>query len=381
MTAQGLPRGDVLRDVLQAGIRAPTADNRPVVRLRLAEDHVALWAEPEVAAPLQPHRRALGLLATGALVENMALRSGRHGLALQAAWLPDPQQAALLATLRWTSGASLPPGALDTALDGAIEHRHTNRRFYRREPVPPAAVAAVNAAVAAVPGASLQWLQGAARRRGLQVVRLAEAERFRRPGLHGEMFGSIRFDLGWRATSDEGLPPATLEVEPPLRGGFALLRHWPLMHAARWLGVPSMLGVRAGWLPCVTASHLGLLSVRRDSGEPGWLDAGRAFERLWLAAQAQGLALQPMAAAVALTLQKPGGDWVSPALQTRLTPLLNDLAGHGRQACMLLRVGVATKPNVVTARRLLSRYIDPLGQPFEEMDKSQSNQRQRRVDL
>jgi hypothetical protein len=380
MTSPGAPPDEALRDILQAGIRAPTADNRPVVRLRLAEDHVALWAEPEVAAPLQPHRRALGLLATGAMVENMALRSRRHGLALQAAWLPAATEPALLATLRWAP-ASAPLAAADAMLDGAIEGRHTNRRFYRREPVPPPAVAAVNAAVAAVPGTSLQWLQGAARRRGLQAVRLAEAERFRRAGLHGEMFDSIRFDLGWRATSDEGLPPATLEVEPPLRGGFALLRHWPLMHAVRWLGVPWMLGVRAGWLPCVTASHLGLLSVRRDHGEAGWLEAGRAFERLWLAAQSQGLALQPMAAAVALTLQRPGGDWVSPSLQARLAGLLGGLVDPAQQACMLLRVGVANKPNVVTARRLLSRYIDPSGLPLQNGEKLQSNQRPARVDL
>lgn len=353
MTPALAPTGEVLHDILYAGVRAPTADNRPVVRLRLHADRIELWALPEVATPAQPHRRALGLLAAGAMVENMVLRAAARGFALHAEPLPDALlQPALLAVLHWRGAAAL--DAPDAALDAAIEHRHTNRRFYRRSPVPPAALQVVTRAG----GGPLQWLEGPARRRALQAIRWAEAERFRRVGLHEELFGSIRFDVGWQADCDEGLPPVALEVEPPLRPGFALLRHWPVMRAARWLGAAPMLGVRAGWLPCAMAPQLGLMTLRRDAGEAGWLLAGRAFERVWLAAQAQGLALQPMAAAVALTLQRPGGAWVSPRLQQRLKAALQGLCDGALQPCMLFRLGQADTPSGVTRRGLLSHYIE-----------------------
>jgi hypothetical protein len=287
------------------------------------------------------------------LVENMAQRAAARGFALRAEPLPDPhRQAALLAVLRWGGAGAL--SASDGALDAAIEDRHTNRRFYRRSPVPPAALQAVTSAG----GDALQWLQGPARRRALQAIRWAEAERFRRPGLHDELFGSIRFDVGWQADCDDGLPPVALEVEPPLRAGFALLRHWPVMRSVQWLGAAPMLGVRAGWLPCAMAPQLGLVTLRRDAGEAGWLQAGRAFERVWLAAQAQGLALQPMAAAVALTLQQPGGAWVSAHVQQRLKAALQGLCDSALQPCMLFRLGQADTPSGVTRRGLLSHYID-----------------------
>ncbi len=70
---------------------------------------------------------------------------------------------------------------------------------------------------APIPGTELLWLDTAERRRkALQLIRWAEAERFRNPTLHEELFGSIRFDVGWHATAPEGLPPGSLEL--PLGG-------------------------------------------------------------------------------------------------------------------------------------------------------------------
>lgn len=369
------PKGAVLRDVLQAGVRAPTADNRPVVRLRLVAHGVELWAEAAEEVPPARHRRAFALLAAGAMVENMALRSAAHGLVLQAAPLPDAARPDLFGRLQWReAGATQVWPDAEAALDQAIERRHTNRRFFRRSRIDPRALQAVVDAAVDVPGTSLQWLEGPARQQAVRAIRRAEAERFRRRALHEELFGAIRFDVGWHRGADEGLPPAALEVEPPLRLGFGWLRHWPVMRAAGWLGVPALLGWRAGGWPCATAPRLGLLSARADLGEVGWWQAGRAFERLWLAAQSQGLALQPMAATVALAVQAAGGGWVSPALQASLRSDLQRWVPAGWQPTMLFRLGVATIPRVVTGRRLLERYIDPAGESLPPEANAQPNQ-------
>lgn len=350
------PETGTLEQVLTAGILAPTADNRPVLKYRVLDDAVELVAVDAGQWAEQPHRRALGLLAAGAMIENIALRSAALGMALQPLLRPDPARRDLLATLRWQAGAPA-PDPLNDALNGAIEHRHTNRRFYRRAAVAPAALRQVGVAAEGVDGAALRWLEGSPRQQALRAIRIAEGERFRRRALHEEMFGSIRFDVGWRASAEEGLPPGALEVEPPLRAGFALMRHWPVMRAAHLFGAHRLLGIRAGWLPCATAPRLGLVVAERALADTGWLLAGRVFQRVWLASQGQDLALQPMAAVAALSLQRPGDGWVSAAVQQRLQVATRGFCGPDEQLCMLFRMGQADTPSVVTSRGLLTRYI------------------------
>ncbi len=351
------PPDDVLHRILASGILAPSADNHLALRFQLRDDAVLLVATDAGDWAARPHRQFLAHLAHGAVVENMALRSASLGLTLQAGWLPDEQQPAHTALLRW---AAAPHTAAPDGLCAAIEDRHTNRAFYRRAPLPPATLQDVALAAAAVNGASVAWLDGGAHRtKALMAIRLAETERFRRRELHAEMFTAIQFDAGWQRSAVQGLSPGALAIERPLRGPFTLLRRWPLMRAATALGLHQTLGLRAGYLPCALAPHLGMLLAQPDA-PAGVLQAGRALQRLWLAATLHGLALQPMAAATTLARQAPGQGWVDAGVQARLRQLLQELVPPGpltAQPVMLFRLGRAAAPAVVSARHALPHYL------------------------
>jgi hypothetical protein len=349
------PDPDQLRRILLAGLRAPSAENKHYLRFQACSDSVQLLATDCASWAERPHRQMLALLSYGAVIENMALRSAQLGHALSALMLPDRGRPDLIADLRWTPTAALPDPLCD-----AIEARHTNRRFYRRTRLPAQALTAMAAAAEAIPGARLLWLDDRiSRPRALQAIRIAETERFRRRELHRELFGAVRFELGWQRTADECLAPAALEVEPPMRLPFALLRHWPLMRAAGWFGAHLALGLRAGYLPCALAPHIGLLLAGAHDEVLATLHAGRAFERLWLQAAADGLALQPMASATALLHQRPGNGWVDAEVRSRLEQLLQALCrGIDGQPFVLFRVGHAEAPSVVGGRRPLEHYFD-----------------------
>lgn len=349
-----LPPDAALHRILEAGIRAPSAENRHYLRLRPGSEGVELISTDLATWAERPHRRLLALLSYGAVVENMALRSAELGWTLEPAWAPEPGRPELIAALAWRAA---PPRA--DPLAAAIDARHTNRRFYRREALPASALDRLAAAAAAVPGCRVLWLDdGPRRREALHVLRIAETERFRRRALHEELFGAVHFELGWQRSAPEGLPPGALEVEPPMRPGFAALRHWPLMRAAGVFGAPVMLGLRASWLPCRLAPHLGVVlsDAPPDRLE---LQAGRALERAWLAATALDLAFQPMAAPTALERQRPGGGWVSPQVRERLSAGLERIAsGTGARPCMFFRLGRAVPPSVATQRQPLEGYVD-----------------------
>lgn len=340
-----------LQEILQAGMRAPSADNRHTLRFERFGNTLRVISTDAATWPALPHRRMLAGLAYGAVLENMRLRSAQLGYALEERWLPEAAREDLIAELHWTPSATPADPLADM-----IDRRHTNRRFYRREEVPATALACLRSAAEEVEGTRLVWLDAAPQRRlALQAIRMAETERFRRRELHHELFGAIRFELGWLATAEEGLPPAALEVEPAMRLPFSLLRSWPVMRAATWLGMHHGLGLRAGYLPCALSPHIGLL-LRSNAGvveaTRSFMQTGRALERMWLTAAAKNLAVQPMAAATALSLQAPGNGWVSNATQTKLRGLLHALSiGTDEHVpCLMFRLGLASETTVVTSR-------------------------------
>ncbi|HWI11983.1 MAG TPA: hypothetical protein VNU48_11690, partial [Burkholderiaceae bacterium] len=317
------PSADDLRQILAAGVQAPSAENRHAIVFLMREQDVELTATDSASWAALPHRAMLALLACGAVLENMALRSAQMGYAMQADILPEPSQPTLIARLDWQRA-----GARD-ALSDQIEARHTNRRLFRSTRAAPEILDRLLQACRAVAGADLLWLDARETRSlALHAIRIAETERFKRARLHEEIFSAVRFEAGWSGPTAEGLAPATLEVEAPMRPLFAALRHWPTMRRATWFGVPLALGFRAGYLPCASAPHLGLI-VGRD-GARGNLDAGRAMQRIWLAATAEGLSLQPMAAATALARQVPGDGWVAPATRQLPAGALERLTGASR---------------------------------------------------
>jgi hypothetical protein len=239
-------------------------------------------------------------------------------------------------------------------LAACILKRHTNRKFFRGPPLSGEEREAIQREAQGFEGVELLWLDAPGLRdSALRLARQAETERFRDEYFHRELFGSIRFELGWEQPSDEGLAPGSLEVERPMRAGFSALRFWPLMKLLTALGVHHTLGLRAGYFPCRLSPHLCALVTKLDlSG--GALVGGRVFERLWLRASSLGLCLQPMAAAAVFSL--PVSDRVRDALRERLAAGWARLA-PGRQPLMLFRLGRAKPPTVINGRRAAVTYL------------------------
>lgn len=339
------------RALIAAGVAAPSADNRHVLRFEPRENALRLFVDAAAIANLPRHRASFHEMSFGAVIENIDIAAAAQGFAVTI--VPDDtwRTRGNVATLHFSP---LPVTRAEPLAD-VIAVRHTNRRLYSKRRLRDSLLDELAAGAAAHSGASVRWLDDASSRRAaLALIRLAEAERFRRRELHAELFSSIRFDVGWKRSADEGLAPGSLEIEPFLRGAFRLLRQWPVQRAVNAAGAAALLGVRAGWLPARSAPHLGLLVVDSHCSRP-WLTAGRALQRFWLIAAKNGVAVQPMAAAIALVEQEPASGWVRPRLQARLAQGLGALTG-GRIAAMLLRAGYARSPSVVAGRKPVAAY-------------------------
>jgi hypothetical protein len=340
---------------LQAGLLAPSAENKHYLSFRIVDgETVELWSTDTSTWPAQRHRQLLAMVAYGAVVENMSLKAGQLGHEIDVEWLPSKGQPDLMATVRLR-----PTLAEADPLAASLAKRHTNRRFFDRKPVVAASLRRLSVAAEGVDQARLVWMDSpSSRSMALKAIRLAETERFRRRHLHAEMFTSIRFESGWKATLDEWLPPSTLEVEAPMRGGFASLRHWPVMKLASLSGAHHGLGFRSGYLPAALAPHLGVIAVAGSTHETEAFAAGRALQRVWIAAAAEGLAFQVYAAPTALARQQPGNGWVSAATHRQLNDWLKALMpSPDLLPYMFFRLGHAKAPTQVTGRKPLEHYL------------------------
>jgi hypothetical protein len=333
-----------LDELAGAANAAPSADNRHVFRLAVEGETLCVLDAPALHEP-PAHRRLLGLISVGAVVENLVLRGARLGLELQPEVIAAPQPGSPLVRF---SVSAMPSAVLSDSMEAAIERRHSNRQLRFRGPkLSPEQQKVLAARCATVAGSSVVWLDEPVKRRGaLELLRCAEAERFRNRTLHRELFQAIRFDIGWKAPSDLGLPPGALGLPAPEQLGFAVLRNWQIQRLGNFLGLHRLVGLRAADLPCRWAPHL-LAVTTAGSGEPEAIRAGQALQRAWLSATAYGLAVQVYAAAGIYAGE--GAVDVPPELRLELRRGWQSIC-PGRNVWLVMRLGRAPAPAVRTGR-------------------------------
>lgn len=336
-----------LNFLLKCAIQAPSADNKHPIRFVLREQSILVYHDRTEWKELG-YKRVLDLLSLGSLAENFAIAANSLGYSADFHLLPDARQPGLV--LRISLLKPNNPTFNDNALCEAITLRHTNRRVWFRGPALNASeLAQLENAVKTQPASRLSWLDTTSKRKhALALMRSAETARFYNRLLHEELFSAIRFDIGWRQACQEGLPPGALGIERPLRGVFTLLRYWPVMRAAHFLGLHHLLGIRASYVPAKLAPNLGLLSVK-NTDNASVFAAGRAFQRLWLTATQQGRVLQPLPAAALYALEGVEAEGIPTKLHQRLAAGWRAVFGADTPL-MLFRVGRAS-PTLITAGR------------------------------
>ena len=335
-----------------AAVAAPSADNKHVFRLQASDDGLRLLATADFLQA-DASRRVLGLISLGAVLQNLKIRAGGLGLRLQPAWrLGGGEGSERIADL-----AVEPVAPTPDPLEAAIEARHTNRRLRFKGPaLSPSAQHQFAMESATVDATDLVWLDAPPlRAQGLRLIRRAESERFRNEELHRDLFGSIRFDVGWRASAAEGLPAGALELPVFERPAFRALRHWPVQRAANLIGMHRFIGLRAADLPCRLAPHVCAV-VARGGDDAAAIDAGQLLQRLWLRATLMGLSLQVFAASPLYALD--GSTAINDDLRETLASGWRKLCPTGRPF-VVFRMGHAKPPSVCAGRPDADRVQAP----------------------
>jgi hypothetical protein len=355
------PSRAALEELVHSATLAPSPDNNQPWLFTQHPDRELLLVHDRTRALPSDVDDMFSMIALGAALENLCLAAGRRGWRAlvhhPADFGPDADGREVVAGIRFAESGTSDP------LAEYLERRITCRKPYPRQPVAEDALRQMEASIAEQETARLHWLADRRRMRQLAwLVAAADRIRFEHQPFHAELYRQLRFTPQQAETTRDGLDVRCLEL--PLGGATVLrgLRSWPLMRQLNRLGLSRLLSLSSA-LQVWRTGTMGLLTTA-DVSRLGYLQAGRALQRVWLAATQCGLAFHPLGSVpIFLSHLARGSANDLPSryrqrvksLARRFETLFPQAAGQG--LVVLFRLGEATAPAVRSLRCTTSRTL------------------------
>ena len=282
---------ELIRKLVGRAILAPSGGNHQPWRWTARGNRLELREDTSHRMGLTDSDNLGTAVALGAAAESLVLAAHAEGLELSLDVAEDAGELVATFDLGVAAGAG-EPHAFD-ALEAQLERRHTDRRMGDQTWLKHAQCAELLVAATSLDGVGLRLVTARAQIEELAAL-IGQGDRLRilDPGLSREMFAELRWTQAEAEATGDGLEVDSLALSATDRAGLELCRNpEALALVAEW-GLGSGL-VRLGQRWASASSALGLLTVT-PADRAGYFRAGRAMQRLWLTAVANGLALHPL---------------------------------------------------------------------------------------
>ncbi|MDP3685785.1 MAG: nitroreductase family protein [bacterium] len=277
------PRGgrmeEQLRFLLRYAVLAPSAHNTQPWTFRVEGNHLSILPEFSRALPVSdPTHREL-YVSLGCALANLRVAAEHFGFRVAEEDFPGGSDQPV-ARLSFVSGGTEPPG--NDALFAAIPKRHTNRAPYESRAVPVDLLQRFRGQVTD-PDVRLDLVTQLAHLRTIaELTAQATRDTLGRADFRSELSRWVRNNF---TKQSDGMP------------GFAVgVPDAPSLLARVMVHLPPMAKAEAKKAQTLIAGGplLAVFSTKEDAPH-GWVKAGVAFERVWLAAVAHGLRAAPYA--------------------------------------------------------------------------------------
>ena len=346
----------LIRDLVAAGIRAPSGDNCQPWAFRCDHrDQISVDILPDRAKSFFDLKHRATFLSVGAVVENIRVEAAFQGydLAFEHSQDPSPESPAAVVTLQAGDGSSPQPDTHRAMLD-----RTVNRRPYFR--VAPSQAQLGQLTSNPVTGTTTHTYTGRSDiRKWARLIYLGDRIRYSHPVIHNELFGKILLTREEAATKRMGLEYDRLGIGPGATSILKLLKPWKRMQRLSQFGVDSVLSNQSRLLT-LSSGAIVLVTIP-DNSRNSWLLAGQQVERLWIGAQQVGLSVHPMTVCLYLSqrYREEGMTNFLPAHEPWLQEIastLDSLLGD-RVGAMVFRLGKAMKMSHPAIRLKLKNFL------------------------
>ncbi len=354
-------------ELVRAAVLAPTPDNNQPWRFVSEKDRLLVYLDPSRALPSDVSSM-FDLIGLGAAVENASIAARQMGYEPSVEYASSADRSAIENGSQPAVTMIFTPGGRPDPLYGQLEARCTCRKLYSTRPVAEKSLATLADAGKEFSDVQLDWITDRSRIRSLaRVMAASDRIRFEYEPFHNELFRQLRFTVDEAERSRDGLDLRTLELPPGAGLMLRPLGSWSRMKWVHRLGLGRLLTAPSALSVCKSGA-IGVLSVAEPTST-GFLQGGRVFERTWLTAQAEELALQPLGSLSIFSahLRILDGQKLSPQHKQRIGRLLDrfeELAPNatGRTLLILFRLGQSATPRHRSLRRPAEEVLEPAPQ-------------------
>jgi nitroreductase len=277
-----------LEQILELARWAPSGDNTQPWRFEILDTRRLIVhgrdTRDHCVYDLDGHPSQMSL---GALLETMAIAASTFGLETQVARRPEAPEARPTFIVDFVPAPQLEADPLANF----ILPRSVQRRPLSRRPLTTAEKAALTATL--LPGFGVTWLEGRQRLAAARLMYRNAKLRLTMPEAHQTHQAVIEWNARY---SEDRMPDQALGVDAMT----AKLMRWIMRDWRRveffntWLAGTVAPRLQMDLIPGLAcAAHFVLTAPHRPQRIDDYVAAGRAMQRFWLTATAQGLQLQP----------------------------------------------------------------------------------------
>lgn len=364
---QAMPTGaqerftdEEIRMLVEAGAHAPSGGNLQPWNFLACEGHLFLFHDLERGYSAIDGGGLVPAIGLGACLENIRIAASSIGVGLNISTLPLPDAQELIAVISKDGSIK---NIVPDPLAQWIPQRCTNRKKPIKRAIDDSVLRAMADAVAEVTRCEMHTVVDAEARAAIaEAIASAELVRVLSPIGHDEFFGhEVRWTTQEAEATRDGIDLATMELKPSARVAFKVASDPATMDLLRlWNGGSGFKYATRG---SVTDSPA-LCLISTDRNDPGaMLDAGRAMERMWLAATAHNLAVHPVSAPILLAhnVRFGGGKGMNPAERDAVIRTFEEVRTRfkvgDREPMFLLRLCHAPPPTARSLRRSLEEVL------------------------
>jgi len=292
---------DQIMRIVRSGAQAPSGDNAQPWRFEVRGNDIDLFNIPGQDRSPYNFRERGSFFAHGAVIENIVIAASAVRCSVAVSLFPAAADPNHVAHLRVSE-----TGATPDPLYACLETRATNRRPYHKRPLSIGHYAELAKLAASGGGVTILLVHEPEKIKAFAAtVSLSDQLIFQEKSIHDAIFGSIR----WSAAEEKrerGMYLKTLELPPPARAMFRVLRSWKTLAVLNRVGISKFIRAQSAAV-YATAPVIGMVIIPEAANER-YVAAGRLFERFWLTATLFGVSIQPMAALAYLAGRVAAGD-------------------------------------------------------------------------
>ncbi|MES2513547.1 MAG: Rv1355c family protein [Bacteroidota bacterium] len=289
---------DVIRELVASAAKAPSGANSQSWKWMYHNRNLYLFFDDVFRAKLLDCKRTTLITGLGAAIENLVLKAHEQRLEVILETVDINDNSKLIATFRFFDKVypelkHLLQSHNCDYLSKTIDFRVSNRDIVDRKIIEKNRLIALQEVARTIPGADLIVIDDEDKLLKLaEITSKMDRIRYITKGGHYDFRGEARWTIEEAEQTKNGISfKETMDLTPTEYAGFYVSKDWRVVsHLADWNLGFAYKKIQKKWI--LGASAVGLITMP-NFGTNLFLEGGRALERVWLAANQDGISTHP----------------------------------------------------------------------------------------